>query len=97
MLILKNKLLLNIDLDPYITSIIRIIPVYGHNKMLITGYDDTSNIITLLYNIDNPHSCQISINFTFVYFKFSIYMNFFFKQPLILLNKITFDLSKNFN
>lgn len=72
-IITKNNLPLDIDLDPYIIAIIRLIPIYGHNKMLITGIDYTVNNITLLYNLDTNTIQKLTTSDTEHIYKSSIY------------------------
>jgi hypothetical protein len=72
--IVKNNLPLNINLEPHISLIVRIIPVYGHNKMLITGLDETGiNNITLLYDIDTNNVKKLTTPDTEYIYKSSIY------------------------
>jgi hypothetical protein len=71
--ITRNNLELDINLNPYLISIVRIIPIYGHNKMLITGTDHTTNHITLLYDLGNNTLQKITTPTTDHIYKSSIY------------------------
>jgi hypothetical protein len=72
--IVKNNLPLNINLEPHITLIVRIIPMYGHNKILITGLDETGiNNITLLYDIESNSLNKLIAPDTNYIYKSSIY------------------------
>lgn len=72
--IIKNNLPFNVDFFPYLSVIIRIIPVYGHNKILVTGIDITGyNNITFLYDIDSNTLKKLTTPETNNIYKSSIY------------------------
>jgi hypothetical protein len=69
----RNNLPLDINITPYIVSIVRIIPIYGHNKMLITGIDHMAKHITLLYDMDTNTLKKVTSPATENIYKSSIY------------------------
>lgn len=71
--IIKNNLPLDINLDEYLISIVRIIPMYEHNKILVTGIDDTISNITLLCDVDLNTIKKITTPNTDNIYKSSIY------------------------
>jgi len=71
--IMKNNLPLNVDFSQYLNSITRIIPIYGYNKILVTGIDESLNNITLLYDIDSNTVKKLTTPNNEYIYKSSIY------------------------
>jgi hypothetical protein len=77
----NTKLLINstllFDFEPYLLGVTRIIPMYGHNKILVTGIitteQKTFGNITLVYDTDSNSVTKLQTNDTDMIYKSSIY------------------------